>query len=146
MHRFAPALLVVFAVSIAAACHATSAQEGGEAALPIQFLEIVTPEAQSTCDALEQLHGVSFGAQDPDLGNARTATLRGGGRIAVRAPLRVDEAPVVRPYVLVDDIDAAVTAAEAAGGMIAMGATEIPGQGRFAIYFLGGIQHGLWQL
>jgi predicted enzyme related to lactoylglutathione lyase len=64
----------------------------------------------------------------------------------VRAPLRPDEAPVVRPYILVKDIEAAVTAAKAAGGEIAIGATEIPGQGKFAIYVLGGIDHGLWQL
>jgi predicted enzyme related to lactoylglutathione lyase len=51
----------------------------------------------------------------------------------------------VRPYILVGDIDAAVKAAEAAGAQMAMLPTEIPGQGRFAIYLLGGIQHGLWE-
>ena len=53
---------------------------------------------------------------------------------------------MIRPYVLVEDIEAAVKAAEAAGGQVAMTATEIPGHGKFAIYFLGGIQHGLWEL
>lgn len=117
-----------------------------EGAMLVQYLEIVTPDVEATCDALEEMHGVSFGEPVPELGNARTAALEGGGRIGVRAPLRKDEEPVVRPYVLVNDIEAAVKAAEAAGGQLAMLPTEIPGHGRFAIYFLGGIQHGLWQL
>ena len=112
----------------------------------IQYLEIVTPELQATCDALETMHGVTFGDPDPTLGNARTAILEGGGRIGVRAPMREDELPVVRPYVLVDDIEAAVRAAEAAGAKIALPPMEIPGQGMFAIYIQGGIEHGLWKL
>lgn len=112
----------------------------------VQYLEIVTPDVEATCDALAQMHGVSFGEPVPELGNARTAALAGGGRIGVRAPMRETEEPVVRPYVLVDDIEAAVQAAEAAGGEFAMLPTEIPGHGRFAIYLLGGIQHGLWEL
>jgi hypothetical protein len=35
------------------------------------------------------------------------AALEGGGRISVRAALGEDEEPVVRPYVLVDAIEAA---------------------------------------
>lgn len=117
-----------------------------EAALPVQYLEVVTADVETTVAALEQLHGVSFGESEAALGGARLARLRGGGRIGVRAPMREDEKPVVRPYVLVDDIEAAVTAAEAAGGVFAMYPTEITGHGRFAIYFQGGIQFGLWQL
>ena len=117
-----------------------------EKAIAVQYLEVVTPDVDATCAAWEKLHGVSFGKPEAALGNARTATLKGGGRVGVRAPMRKDEAPVIRPYVLVDDINAAVKAAEAAGGQIAMTATEIPGQGKFAIYFLGGNQYGLWQL
>jgi len=52
----------------------------------------------------------------------------------------------VRPYILVDEIEAAVGAVEAAGARIALPPTEIPDHGTFAIYFQGGIQHGLWQL
>ena len=117
-----------------------------EKAMLVQYLEVVTADVDATCSALEKLHGVRFGEPEAALGKARTATLHGGGRIGVRAPLREDEEPVVRPYVLVDDIEAAVKAAEAAGGEIAMTATEIPGHGRFAIYFQGGIQYGLWEL
>lgn len=115
-------------------------------ALNVHYLEIVTPSVDETCAALEKAHGVTFSAPVPELGNARTASLKGGGRMGVRAPMRATEQPVVRPYLLVDDIDAAVKAAEAAGGQMAMRPMEIPGQGKFAIYVLGGIDHGLWQL
>lgn len=114
--------------------------------MQIHYLEIVTSNVQEACGALASQHGVTFSAPEAALGNARVAMLSNGGRIGVRAPLRDDEAPVVRPYMLVDDIDAASSAAEEAGAQIAMRATEIAGQGKFAIYFLGGIQHGLWQL
>ena len=56
------------------------------------------------------------------------------------------EEPVVRPYWLVDDIEAAVAAAVEAGGEIAHPPMEIPGHGTFAIYVHGGNDHGLWQL
>jgi predicted enzyme related to lactoylglutathione lyase len=117
-----------------------------EETVRVHYLEIVTPEVDATCEALGKLRGVSFGEPIPELGNARTAALDSGGRIGVRAPMRETEEPVVRPYLLVEDIRSAVDAAQAAGAEIAMPPTEIPGQGTFAIYILGGIQHGLWQL
>ena len=111
----------------------------------IQYLEIVTSDVDATCSALAKVHGVTFGEPVAEFGNARTAALESGGRIGVRAPMAEHEEPVVRTYVLVDDIEAAVKAAEAAGGEFAMRATEIPGGGKFAIYFLGGHQFGLWE-
>ena len=98
------------------------------------------------CGTLEKLHGVRFSKPVAEFGNARTAALEGGGLIGVRAPMRADEEPVVRPYVLVDDIESAVEAARTAGVEIAMPPTEIPKRGEFAIYIHGGIQHGLWQI
>ncbi len=65
--------------------------------------------------------------------------------MGVRAPMRETEEPVVRPYWLVDDIEAAVAAAVEAGGELAHPPMEIPGHGTFAIYIQGGIDHGLWQ-
>ena len=112
----------------------------------VRYLEIVTSDPNATCEALEELHGVTFGEPDPALGNARTAELDNGGRIGVREPMGAQEQPVVRPYLGVPDVEAAVRAAEAAGGAIAMPATEIPGHGTFAIYLLGGIQHGVWEV
>ena len=125
----------------------TTTQEGNtDKAITIQYLEIVTPDVDATCDVLSKAHGVTFGEPVAEFGGARTAKLASGGRIGVRGPMRETEEPVVRPYILVDDIEAAVEAAEAAGGQIAMLPMEIPGgQGTFAIYLLGGIQHGLWQ-
>ena len=119
-------------------------KEGG--AMLVQYLEIVTLDVDETCSTLEKMHGVSFSTAVAAWGNARTAALKGGGMIGVRAPLREDEYPVVRPYVLVDDIEAAFEAARAAGAELAHPPMEIPGHGKFAIYIQGGIQHGLWQL
>ena len=112
----------------------------------IQYLEIVTPDVDATCDALAKMHGVTFGDPEPGLGNARIAALKDGGKIGVRAPMRADEHPVVRPYMLVEDIDAAVEAARAAGAEIAMPPMEIPGSGKFALSSQGGIAPGLWKL
>ena len=113
--------------------------------MQIQYLEIVTPDVDAVCASYEKLHGVSFSAPEPGLGNARTAALAGGGLIGVRAPMHEAEETVVRPYVLVDDIEAAAEAAVAAGGEIAHPPMEIPGHGKFAIYIQGSIHHGLWQ-
>jgi len=115
-------------------------------AMQVQYLEIVTPEVEATCETLAKLHGVTFSEPVPELGQARTAELEGGGLLGVRAPMRETEEPVVRPYVLVEDIEAATKSAEAAGAVIALPPMELPGRGTFAIYILGGIQHGLWQL
>ncbi|GJM18044.1 MAG: hypothetical protein DHS20C14_02570 [Phycisphaeraceae bacterium] len=112
----------------------------------VHYLEIVTPAVKETCEVLAETHGVVFSAPIAEFGNARTANLNGGGRIGVRAPMRDSETPVVRPYVLVDDIEAAIKAAEKAGAELAIPPMEIPGQGTFSIYILGGIDHGLWQL
>ena len=113
--------------------------------MQVRYLEIVTPEVDATCACYEKLHGVSFGEPEAGLGNARTAALAGGGVVGVRAPMHETEKPVVRPYVLVDDIDAAAREAQEAGGVIAHSPMEIPGHGKFAIYIQGGIHHGLWQ-
>lgn len=114
--------------------------------MKIQYLEIVTNDIDAVCAAYASANGVQFGAPDAGLGNARTATLADGGLVGVRAPLRDTEEPVVRPYWLVEDIEAAVAAIVEAGGKIAVPPMEIPGHGTFAIYLQGGNDHGLWQL
>ena len=113
--------------------------------MKVQYLEIVTPEVDAVCAAYEKLHGITFGAPEAGLGNARTAELQNGGMIGVRAPMHESEDPVVRPYFLVEDIEAAVEAAVSSGGEIAHPPLELPGHGTFAIYIQGGIHHGLWQ-
>ncbi len=109
-------------------------------------LEIVTDDVDATCSTHAKLCGVRFGEPDAGLGGARTAALAGGGKLGVRGPLHVTETPVVRSYVLVDDIEVAAQAAVEAGGEIAHPPMAIPGHGTFAIYILGGVQHGLWQV
>ncbi len=117
-----------------------------EKAVKVHYLEIVTAKVDETCLALGNAHGVTFGKPIAEFGNARTTNLRDGGLIGVRAPMRETEQPVVRPYVLVDDIEAAIKAVESAGGKVALPPMEIPGHGTFAICILGGIEHGFWQL
>src|SRR6056297_2580176 len=123
-----------------------SHSSGEDIKMQIQYLEIVTPDVDATCRSFEGQHGVTFSEPDPGFGNARSADLAGGGRIGVRAPMADHETPIVRPYLRVSDIEAASAEAEKAGADFAMSATEIPGQGKFAIYFLGGVQYGLWEL
>lgn len=113
--------------------------------MKIHYIEIVTKEVDAVCAAYAAANGVQFGEPDAGLGNARTAPLPGGGLVGVRAPLRETEEPVVRPYWLVDDIEAAVAAAVKAGGVLALPPMKIPGHGICAIYIQGGINHGLWQ-
>jgi predicted enzyme related to lactoylglutathione lyase len=114
--------------------------------MQVHYLEIVAPEVDAVCASYEKLHGVRFGAPVAELGNARVAELTGGGRVGVRAPIRETETPVVRPYILVADIDAAAKAAVEAGAEIAHPPMEIPNYGKFAIYIQGGVHHGLWQV
>ncbi len=118
--------------------------EGGF--VKIHFLEIVTPDVDAACALYSVMYDVTFGDANQNLGGARTAALDGGGMLGIRAPLRDTETPVVRPYVLVEDINAAVSAAAEAGAEIAMTPTEIVGYGQFAIVIHGGIESGLWQI
>jgi len=97
--------------------------------MQVQYLEIVTTDVDAVCEMYVQADGVEFGASDQSLGGARTAQLKNGGMIGVRGPLRETEDPIVRPYMLVADIQAAVDAASTAGAFIAMPPTQIPGYG-----------------
>jgi predicted enzyme related to lactoylglutathione lyase len=124
---------------------AKPAVKGGQTTMQIYYLEIVTKEVDAVCATYAAANGVQFGQRDARLGNARTAPMRGGGLVGVRAPLRETEEPVVRPYWLVDDIKAAVAAAEKAGAVIAHPPLKIPGHGTFAIFIKGGNDHGFWQ-
>lgn len=119
--------------------------EPEEKSMQVYYLEIVTKDVDAMCAAYSAVGGVSFGQPDAGLGGARTAPMPGGGMVGVRAPLRETEAPIVRPYWLVKDIQAAVAAAQKAGGQLAVEPTEIPGHGTFAIYVHGGVDHGLWE-
>jgi len=132
-------------------CYATdlkggvpNASKGNE--MRIHYLEIVTTDVDAMCTLYAQMHGVTFGEAEKNLGGARVANLSGGGMLGIRAPLRPTEKPVVRPYLLVEDIKASVAAAAKSGAQVAMEPTEIRGRGQFAIVIQGGIESGLWQL
>jgi predicted enzyme related to lactoylglutathione lyase len=111
----------------------------------IHYLEIVTEAVDAVCATYAAANGARFGEPDMRLGGARTAAMPGGGLVGVMAPMHKTEEPVVRPYWLVADIEAAVAAAVGAGADVAHPPMEIPGHGRFAIFIQGGVQHGLWQ-
>jgi predicted enzyme related to lactoylglutathione lyase len=114
--------------------------------MKVHYLEIVASNVDAVCAAYQAAHGVTFGSVDPLLGGARTAMLPDGGSIGVRGPLRATEEPIVRPYWLVDDIEAALASATKQGAFVAHSPLEIPGKGTFAIYIQGDVDHGLWQL
>jgi len=80
----------------------------------VHYLEIVCTDVAAHCAALEAIHGLSFGAEVPDLGQARVAERPDGGLLGVRAPLAEHEEPIVRAYTAVEDIEQATQAAEAA--------------------------------
>ena len=138
-----PALLLHLDAPSASAQHSAHDQD---AAVKTQYREIGTTDVDAVCQTLAAEHNVAFSHPEPMLGEARLAQLSDGARIGVRAPLAEHDVPIVRPYMLVDDIEAAISKAEAAGAEFAMRTTEIPGHGKFAIYFLGGVQFGLWEL
>jgi predicted enzyme related to lactoylglutathione lyase len=114
--------------------------------MKVHYLEIATSGVDAVCAAYEAAHHIKFGSADPLLGGARTAPLPDGGSVGVRGPLRDTEEPVVRAYLLVDDIEAVLAAASKQGALVAHPPLEIPGKGTFAIYIQGDVDHGLWQL
>lgn len=113
--------------------------------MKVQYLEIVSKEVDALCLQYSTIYKVKFSDPDPSFGGARTAKLEGGGMIGIRGPLRETEMPVVRPYLLVEDIKAAVESAEKAGAKVAMPPMDIPNHGKFAIVINGGIDCGFWQ-
>jgi uncharacterized protein len=114
--------------------------------MKVHYLEIVTSDVDAVCAAYEAAHGIEFGSAEPPLGGARTASLPDGSIVGVRGPLSNTEEPIVRPYWLVGDIEAALNAATTAGAVVAHPPFEIAGKGTFAIYVQGNVDHGLWQL
>lgn len=120
------------------------AHNGG--AMEVYYLEIVTTDVDATCELYAQMYGLEFGDADPSLGDARTARLANDRLLGVRAPMNEGERPVTRPYILVEDIEAAVEAAASAGAEITVPPMSIPGHGTAAIIYQSGIESGLWQV
>lgn len=114
--------------------------------MKVHYLEIVSSEVDAICAAYEAAHNVHFGEEQESLGGARTCKLADGSIIGVRGPLREMEEPIVRPYWLVEDIEKAIHNVKALGAEIAVPPLEISGKGVFAIYIMGAVNHGFWQL
>ncbi|MDY7091822.1 MAG: hypothetical protein SX243_02510 [Acidobacteriota bacterium] len=117
----------------------------GQTNMRVHYLEIVCHDVAAQLEALERIHGLSFGPPVADLGQARVAEASDGSLIGVRAPLAEHEQPIIRTYLEVEDITRAVQDAEAAGAMIAYPPTQQGDTGTWAIYILGDVQVGLWQ-
>ena len=114
--------------------------------MTVQFLEYVTPNVDTQVDIISKATGLTFTGPVPEFGNAMVAIMPDGGKISVRAPMHETETPVIRPYLLTKDIALAVKDATDAGAEIMHPPLEIPGQGTFAIYRLGGLEQGLWEV
>lgn len=112
----------------------------------VVYVEHVTPEPGGLRAALEAAHGWRFEGPEASLGGAFVATLPGGARCAIRAPMDAQEKPVTRSYVRVKDLDAGVAALRKAGAEVMLGAMSIPSLGRIAIARAGGAEVGLWEL
>lgn len=111
----------------------------------VHYLEVVTNEVESTCALYASLWDLGFGEPVADLGNARTAKRADGTLIGVRKPMADHEAPIVRTYVEVQDIQAAAKSAEQNGAMVAYAPTKQGDAGTFCIVIHDGLQHGFWQ-
>src|SRR6185312_5013414 len=107
-----------------------------------QYLEIVSNDADTLIALYQRLHGLSFGPPDPDLGQARVAT-HDGTLVGIRKPLAAHEHPIMRTYIMVEDIHHAANEAEKQGATIAYPPTRQGQRGTFAIVIQGGVEHGL---
>ena len=112
----------------------------------VYYLEIVTADVQSVAGFYANAYGWQFEPAAPELGNAKVATLPDGSLCGIRAPMHEQEEPIVRTYLRVANIEAAVQRAAQLGATLALEPMEIPGRGTVAVYLLGGIEQGLWQV
>ena len=109
------------------------------------YLEIVSNDVDTLTGLYQRIHGLSFGPPDPDLGQARVATQADGALVGIRKPLAAHEQPIMRTYLVVEDIEQAVKKAEDSGATIAYPPTRQENRGTFAIVIQGDVEHGLWQ-
>lgn len=112
----------------------------------IHYLEIVTPDVEAACRLYGTAYGWRFEAMGAELGNSFVAKLPDGSLCGIRAPMSDQEKPIVRTYLRVTDIQAAVERAEKLGATFLLPRMEIPGHGTIAIYSFGGVEQGLWQV
>ena len=113
--------------------------------MTVHYLEIASNDVDALTGLYQRMHGLSFDAPDPDLGQARVATQADGTLVGIRKPLAAHEQPIMRSYLAVEDIQQAVKKAEEHGATVAYPPTRQGHRGTFAIVIEGDVQHGLWQ-
>ena len=113
--------------------------------MAVHYLEIVSNDVDTLTALYQRMHGLSFGAADPDLGQARVATQADGTLVGIREPLAPHEQPIMRTYLAVEDVQQTVKRAEESGATIAYPPTRQGRLGTFAIVIQAGLEHGLWQ-
>ena len=111
----------------------------------VHYLEVVANDVDATVKLYETAHGVEFGPEVADLGNARVASQSNGTLVGVRKPMASHESPTMRTYLAVENIEDAVKRAEASGAMVAYPPTRQGDAGMFAIVIMDNVQHGFWQ-
>lgn len=119
----------------------TAVREGA-----VCYVEHVTEDVEGTRALLEAVHGWRFAAPEADLGGSLVATLPGGARCGIRAPMHPEEKPITRSYVRVRDVAAASKQVEKLGAEVLLTPMQLGAQGTIDIYRIGGVEHGLWQL
>lgn len=139
------AILVAIGVATGLGWSAMGDQKERDSRMVVHYLEIVSNDVDALAGHYHNVHGLSFGAPDPDLGQARVATRADGTLVGIRKPLAAHEQPTVRAYAAVDDIHLAVKKAEDSGAAVAYPPTRQGTRGMFAIVIHGDVQHGLWQ-
>ncbi len=109
--------------------------------MALHNLEIVTDDVDTLVGLHQHVHGLSFGAPDPDLGHARVATRSDGTVVGIRRPLAAHEQPIMRTYLEVEDVEQATKEAEESGATLAYPPTRQGHHGTFAVVIQGGVEH-----
>jgi len=143
--HFAPILAVILAIGTACSTSGDAHESESSPRMGVHYVEIVSNDVDALTETYKRMLGVSFGSPDPDLGQARVATLADGSLLGIRKPLAEHEQPIMRTYLAVGDIERAVKQAEEHGAVVAYPPTRQGQRGMFAIVFQGDVQHGLWQ-
>ncbi len=112
----------------------------------VYYLELVTSDVEGTCRMYSDVFDYSFGDPVPELGLARVASLPNGSWCGIRMPLSPEERPIMKAYYRVADLDVAVREVAGLGARILLESMLLEGWGKIAIFEMGGIQQGLWQV
>jgi hypothetical protein len=95
------ALVAAAMTSMALGCQRTESDVEREASSEpsiLYLVEIVSNDVDALTELYQDLHGLSFGPPDPDLGQARVATRADGTLVGIRAPLADHDTPIVWTY------------------------------------------------